>query len=208
MFRNYVATAVGNLARNKLYAAITILGLAVAFTVAILVGQFVRNEFSYNHWIPGHERIYKVRSLVQPAGQAPLVIEATAGLAGRVLETAGGARAGAELEALVEHALRLRSLMGFVPRRYDPAIVEALALAGALDPDLTREARAAALLRTAQWLDHADREAKWTAALADDGHVEVNRVWRGVTDNHKIEASFLTSAEARKLADHWGLKSY
>jgi putative ABC transport system permease protein len=91
MFRNYVATAVGNLARNKLYAAITILGLAVAFTVAILVGQFVRNEFSYNHWIPGHERIYKVRSLVQPAGQAPLVIEATAGLAGRVRATFPGA---------------------------------------------------------------------------------------------------------------------
>ena len=123
-----------------------------------------------------------------------------AGLSGRVLETAGGARGGAELEGLVEHALRLRSLMGFVPRRYDPAIVEALALAGALDPDLSREAREAALARAAAWLDRADREARWTAGLAEDGHVEINRVWRGVTDNHKIEASFLTSAEARKLA--------
>lgn len=123
-----------------------------------------------------------------------------AGLAGRVLETPGGARAGAELEGLVEHALRLRSLMGFVPRRYDSAIVEALALAGALDPDLDRSARTAALARAAEWLDRADRESKWTAELAEDGHVEVNRVWRGVTDNHKIEASFFTSAEARKLA--------
>jgi DNA gyrase subunit B len=123
-----------------------------------------------------------------------------AGLAGRVLETAGGARAGAELEELVEHALRFRALMGFVPRRYDPAIVEALALAGALDPDLSRESRAAALNRAAEWLDRGDREAKWSAALAEDGHVEINRLWRGVTDNHKIEASFLTSAEARKLA--------
>jgi DNA gyrase subunit B len=123
-----------------------------------------------------------------------------AGLAGRVLETAGGARAGAELQALVDHALRLRALMGFVPRRYDPAIIEALALAGALDAELTREARAAALDRAAEWLGQGDREARWSAELAEDGHVEVNRVWRGVTDNHKIEAAFLTSAEARKLA--------
>jgi DNA gyrase subunit B len=36
--------------------------------------------------------------------------------------------------------------------------------------------------------------------LTDEGHVEVRRVWRGVTDYHKIEAAFLTSAEARKLA--------
>ena len=35
----------------------------------------------------------------------------------------------AELASLVEHAMRLRSLMGFVPRRYDPAVIEALALA-------------------------------------------------------------------------------
>jgi DNA gyrase subunit B len=123
-----------------------------------------------------------------------------AGLAGRVLETAGGARAGAELQALVDHALRLRALMGFVPRRYDPAIIEALALAGALDAELTREARAAALARAAEWLGQGDREARWSAELAEDGHVEVNRIWRGVTDNHKIEAAFLTSAEARKLA--------
>jgi DNA gyrase subunit B len=123
-----------------------------------------------------------------------------AGLAGRVLETSGGARGGTELEALVEHALRLRSLMGFVPRRYDAGIVEALALAGALAPDLDHRGREAALARTAEWLDRGDREAKWSAALAEDGHVEINRLWRGVTDNHKIEASFLTSAEARKLA--------
>ncbi|MCC6827832.1 MAG: DNA gyrase subunit B, partial [Novosphingobium sp.] len=123
-----------------------------------------------------------------------------AGLAGRVLETAGGGRGGKELEVLVEHALRLRALMGFVPRRYDAGIVEALALTGALEPELSREAREAALQRTAEWLDRGDREAKWSALLAEDGHVEIDRLWRGVTDNHKIEASFLVSAEARKLA--------
>ncbi|MDE2563236.1 MAG: DNA topoisomerase (ATP-hydrolyzing) subunit B [Sphingomonadales bacterium] len=123
-----------------------------------------------------------------------------AGLNGRVLESAGGARAGAELEALVEHALRMRNLMGFVPRRYDPAIIEALALAGALAPELSAEARAAALARTAEWLDRGDPEAKWSAQVAEEGGYLIQRLWRGVTDHHVIEAGFLTSAEARKLA--------
>ncbi|OCC24105.1 DNA gyrase subunit B [Croceicoccus estronivorus] len=123
-----------------------------------------------------------------------------AGLQGRVLETTGGARGGAELEALVEHAMRLRSLMGFVPRRYDPMIVETLALAGAFDPEASDQAREAALVRGAERLQMNDTEARWSASLGEDGAIRVERLWRGVTDHHLIEASFVTSAEARKLA--------
>ncbi|MBU3992990.1 MAG: DNA topoisomerase (ATP-hydrolyzing) subunit B [Alphaproteobacteria bacterium] len=122
-----------------------------------------------------------------------------AGLAGRVLETSGGARGGAELAALVEHAMRLRSLMAFVPRRYDPAVIEALALAGALAPDLDTAGRSAAVTRAAEWLGRGDREAVWKAGVRDDGSVLVERVWRGVADAYPVEASFLVSAEARKL---------
>ncbi|MBC2667081.1 DNA topoisomerase (ATP-hydrolyzing) subunit B [Novosphingobium flavum] len=123
-----------------------------------------------------------------------------AGTAGRVLETVGGARGGAELASLVEHAIRLRNLMAFVPRRYDPAIIEALALAGALEFGLEPDARNAALGRAAKWLDRGDPEARWTARLGEEGAVLVERLWRGVTDHHVIEAAFLVSAEARKLA--------
>ncbi|HUQ13645.1 MAG TPA: DNA gyrase subunit B, partial [Novosphingobium sp.] len=120
-----------------------------------------------------------------------------AGLAGRVLETLGGARSGAELTELVEHAMRLRSLMGFVPRRYDPGIIEALALAGAFDAGGDR---AAALARTAERLDRGDPEAKWTAQASEEGGYHLSRIWRGVTDHHIVEPGFLASAEARKLA--------
>ena len=123
-----------------------------------------------------------------------------AGTAGRMLETSGGARSGAELQELVEHAMRMRALMGFVPRRYDPAVIEALALSGALEHDLDRAGREAALVRTAEWLGRGDREAKWSAGLREDGSVLVERVWRGVTDAYPIDAAFLVSAEARKLA--------
>src|SRR3546814_3646551 len=51
------------------------------------------------------------------------------------LDTAGGSRTGQDLRALVDHARRMRTLMRYVPRRYDPAIIEALALGGALTPE-------------------------------------------------------------------------
>jgi DNA gyrase subunit B len=122
-----------------------------------------------------------------------------AGLQGRVLEAPGGARAENELRALVEHALRLRNLIAFVPRRYDPAVIEQLAVAGALNPSLDRAGREAALNRAAERLAMGDPEATWSASLTPEGAARIDRVWRGVTDAHLIEASFLTSAEARKL---------
>ena len=122
-----------------------------------------------------------------------------AGLQGRVLETAGGARADGDLRTLVEHGLRLRNLIAFVPRKYDAGIVEQMALSGALDPELDATARAKALELAAQRLGMGDPEARWTAELRADGSVRFERLWRGVTDVHDIEAAFLTSAEARKL---------
>ncbi len=56
MFQNYLAAALRNLVRNRLYAAINIVGLAVGFTAALLIALFVRDEFSYDKWLPDHER--------------------------------------------------------------------------------------------------------------------------------------------------------
>jgi DNA gyrase subunit B len=122
-----------------------------------------------------------------------------AGLADRLLETAGGARGGADLRALVEFSLRLRNLLAFAPRKYDSAIIEQMALSGALDPGLDRATRAAALDFTAERLALGDPEARWKASLAEDGTVRFAREWRGVTDVHEIEGKFLDSTEARKL---------
>ena len=132
----------------------------------------------------------------QPALDRYLV---DAGLQGRVLETAGGARAGAELEVLVEHALRIRGLLGFVPRKYDTAVIEQMALSGALDPGLDRPTRLQALELAAIRLGMGDPEARWSSEMRENGDVLFRRMWRGVEDVHEVEARFLDSAEARKL---------
>jgi DNA gyrase subunit B len=64
-----------------------------------------------------------------------------AGIGAMRLETAEGARFGEDLRSLAEHARRVRALMRYVPRRYDPAIIEGLALTGALDPELASTGR-------------------------------------------------------------------
>ena len=122
-----------------------------------------------------------------------------AGLAGRVLETTEGARSGEDLRSLVDYALRIRSLLGFVPRKYDPAVIEQMALAGAFDPALDSTGRMEALDRAARRLGMGDTEADWSVIRRDDGSIAFARRWRGVTDAHEIDAKFLDSAEARKL---------
>jgi len=86
-----------------------------------------------------------------------------------------------------------------VPKRYDPVIVEALALSGALDPNASMTDRADRLAAVAAKLDAGDPEARWKAALSAEGGLHFERWWRGVTDHHIIEAAFLASAEGRRL---------
>ena len=89
--------------------------------------------------------------------------------------------------------------MGYVQRKYDPALVEALAINGALKPTLDNDGRATAIAKVAAWLDAADPDAGWTGEVAQEGGYLLRRLWRGVTDAHVIEKGFLVSAEARKL---------
>lgn len=69
MFRNYVATALRNLLRNRLYAVINIVGLTVGFAAALLIALFVRDEFSYDKWLPNAANIYMLTSELPQAGQ-------------------------------------------------------------------------------------------------------------------------------------------
>src|SRR6185436_8288320 len=114
-----------------------------------------------------------------------------AGLEGLVLDTPEGQRSGNDLRHLVDHARRMRTLMRYAPRKYDPALIEALAINGALKPSLDKDGRAKAIERTAAWLGAADSEAEWSGEVAAEGGYLLRRLWCGVTDAHIIEPSFL-----------------
>src|SRR6185437_1415252 len=72
MFRNYLAAALRNIARSRFYATISILGLAVGLSAALLVGLIVRHEITYDHFIPGYDRTYLIATIAIPTGHPEL----------------------------------------------------------------------------------------------------------------------------------------
>jgi ABC-type antimicrobial peptide transport system permease subunit len=60
MFRNYLKIAWRNILNNKVYSAINILGLAAGMAVALLIGLWVSNEFSYDKFLPNYKLLYQV----------------------------------------------------------------------------------------------------------------------------------------------------
>lgn len=121
------------------------------------------------------------------------------GVDSMALDTSGGTRSGDDLRSLIEHARRMRAVMRYVPRRYNPAIIEALSINGALDPELSHDAQAERLTATVKWMGMQDEEGSWSGRIAEEGGFHFERLWRGVTDHHMIEHGFIGSAEARKL---------
>lgn len=81
MFRNYLITALRNFARHRLYSFINIVGMAVGLACAILIALFLRDELSYDSWIPGTQNVYRVEGWfyfpgrgVEPAGAIPFPV--------------------------------------------------------------------------------------------------------------------------------------
>src|SRR5688500_17109847 len=106
MLRNYLAAALRNLVRNPLYTSINVIGLSIGLAAALLIAVYVRDEFAYDRWIPGHEDVYMVTMTRILSGRAPVVLNMTPpDVAGRAkleipsVETV--ARLGVDLRATV-----------------------------------------------------------------------------------------------------------
>ncbi len=74
MFRNYLVTAFRDFFRHKLYSFINLAGLTVGLACVIFVLLFVRDELSYDRWIPGTENLYRVEKIAYLKGRDPLNI--------------------------------------------------------------------------------------------------------------------------------------
>ena len=127
-----------------------------------------------------------------------------AGVAALRFDSAEGSRSSEDLRRLIDHASRLRALMRYVPRRYDAALVEALALNGAYVAGIEGGEREAAARRATEWLNAAeqahDDNGTWSVSVTEEGGFHAERRWRGVSDHHVIDAAFGHSPEARRLA--------
>lgn len=60
MLRNYFLTALRNIINNKIQSLIQVLSLAIGITAAILIGLYVRNEFTYDRFNEKFDRIYRL----------------------------------------------------------------------------------------------------------------------------------------------------
>ncbi|SEI44617.1 ABC-type antimicrobial peptide transport system, permease component [Dyadobacter sp. SG02] len=65
MIRNYFKIAFRNLLKSKGYSAINIGGLSVGMAVAVLIGLWIYDEVSFNHYHKNHGRIGQVWQFVQ-----------------------------------------------------------------------------------------------------------------------------------------------
>jgi putative ABC transport system permease protein len=77
MFWNYLTVALRNIVRHKLYSFINIAGLAVGLACAILIILFVRDELSYDKWILGSDKIYRVETTFHVPGREDIVTAQT-----------------------------------------------------------------------------------------------------------------------------------
>ena len=80
MFKNYLKVALRSLNKNRVFALINILGLALGLAITILVFLFVSNEVSYDKNWDGYDRIYRAglnanfmgQNMVGPAAPSPM----------------------------------------------------------------------------------------------------------------------------------------
>jgi putative ABC transport system permease protein len=71
LFRNYLVTALRGFTRHKLYSVINIAGLTVGLACAIFIVLFLRDELSYDAWVPDSEHVYRVESTFKLPGRDP-----------------------------------------------------------------------------------------------------------------------------------------
>src|SRR3569833_3158003 len=96
MIWNYLVTALRNFQRHKLYSFINIAGLAVGLCCAIFIILYLRDELSYNKWVPDSENVYQVHTTFHMPGKTPDFVSAVPFVATVAMQAqipGGGARA-------------------------------------------------------------------------------------------------------------------
>jgi len=126
------------------------------------------------------------------------------GIDSAVLTLADGQeRAGEDLRSIVSQAVKARNLISGLHSRYPAFVIEQLAIAGALSPEVLASADSAQ--KTADYVSKRldmisdETERGWTGKPSDDGGLEFSREVRGVVENWVIDGRLIGSSDARQL---------
>ena len=88
--RNYFTVLFRNLYRERLYALINIAGLSLGVASFVILGLYLRSEFTYDRYIPNHENIYRVVNSFNFGGKEDHFATTSRALAPMLLEQFGG----------------------------------------------------------------------------------------------------------------------
>ncbi|MCB1491336.1 MAG: DNA gyrase subunit B, partial [Rhodobiaceae bacterium] len=118
----------------------------------------------------------------------------------------GETRTGADLHAVVESALRVRSLIDGLHSRYNRTVVEQAAIAGALNVERVadRDHAETAAAYVARRLDRIAEEWEkgWEGEVREDGAFVFSRTVRGVREAHVLDTNLIGSVDARRIDEH------
>ncbi|MES1975680.1 MAG: ABC transporter permease [Pseudomonadota bacterium] len=88
MWRNYLTVGIRALAKNRAYAFINIVGLALGIAACLLILGFVRYEFSYDSWLPEADQAFQLQDYYLPTqrGGEEMKLQQTSFIAGPTLK--------------------------------------------------------------------------------------------------------------------------
>jgi putative ABC transport system permease protein len=88
MWRNYLTVGLRALAKNRAYAAINIIGLALGLAACVLILLYVRYETSYDAWMKDADRAFQVQTFYKAteSGGEEMALQVSGIVTGRALK--------------------------------------------------------------------------------------------------------------------------
>ena len=115
----------------------------------------------------------------------------------------GEERAGEDLKSIVEEAIVIRSALDALHSRYPRFVIEQVAIAGALNPEVlsnpdhARDAASYIAVRLDALSEETERG--WQGAPTEDGGLQFAREVRGVREAYTIDGKLIASSDALRL---------
>ncbi|MFC4349330.1 ABC transporter permease [Kordiimonas lipolytica] len=101
MFRNYLLTAWRHIMKNRLFSAINVFGLAIGMMSCILILLYVRDELTFDKWVPEADKVVRIHSAYYAPDRPPFLTVRSAGRMMEMLKTYASAEVEEGVRVLV-----------------------------------------------------------------------------------------------------------